>query len=309
MNLLITTKCNLDCSYCFAGAHLKSAFPQEMSLEEVLRVITRMDPDRDWVRLMGGEPTLHSQYPEIIQLLKIRGFKVVVFTNGLQSILRETKPYLPDRILLNLNDLSWYSKPHRKSIIDNLSDLDSRIGLAYTILTPNFDLSAHQELIKTHGLQPVLRIGLAQPSLGGDNDYLPDADLPAAHAGVVAWAKRLSLDGIRLSFDCGFMRCLFNDADMEDLIRARAAARFDCSPAIDVGPGLITWRCLALSEQIGPSWLEFDSEDDARAWFNGHDAPPQALCLHCYDWESGYCKGGCRARSQVRLVNNDDNYG
>ena len=234
-------------------------------------LVSTLTPGKDPVRLMGGEPTLHSQYLEIIRLLKSQNYHVVVFTNGLRKILRETSPCLPDRILVNVNDWEIYSSAQRAAICDNLSFFGARAGLAYTILESQFDLSIHRALILENQLQPVIRLGLAQPIIGGDNAYLPDSTLPEVHKQVVTWAEMLANDGIRLSFDCGFIRRFFNDEDFEKLVRAHTMLRFDCTPNIDVAPGLRVMRCFAFSEFERLSWRDFDNIQQLNDWFLRQD--------------------------------------
>lgn len=272
-----------------------------MTLSELELLLSAFDPSCDPVRLMGGEPTLHSHYPEIIKLLKNRGFYVVVFTNGLHKILRNT-PQLPDKILLNLNDWTSYSIGQQLAIRANLSALGERIGLAYTILRPVFDLSMHRHLILEEGLLPAIRLGLAQPVIGGDNAYLSDVDLPEAHRAVVHWAKAFSDDGIRLSLDCGFMRCYFSDADIEDLVRAGTVLNFECLPTLDVGPGLQVWRCFAFSGSEGVPWGAFGEEGRLREWFTSKDAHNGVECIDCVHRVNNWCKGGCLARSMNQSV-------
>ena len=307
MNLLITTVCNLDCPYCFAGSLRKRKGSQqkgmgkrEMSRAELDRVVSSLDPEVDPVRLMGGEPTLHSEYPEILRFLKMRGFQVVVFTNGTQSVLHQTAPFLPDRILLNLNARDFYPEFQIQTILENLILLGERVELGYTVTSPDFDLDWIRQLILAQGLQPRIRLGLAQPVLGGDNVYLPDADLPEAHAGVARWAKHLAGDGIRLSLDCGFMRCHFSEAELNDLIRAGTALRFDCSPAVDVGPGLETWRCYAFTQQKGLDGSDFKGEKACKEWFAQQEIMINPACTHCQHLRSGWCQGGCRARTIMK---------
>jgi len=270
-----------------------------MTLSEVETILTVLDPDRDEVRLMGGEPTLHAQYPQILSVIKRKGYRVVVFSNGLSSSLRCT-PDLPDRILLNLNDWSEYTLAQQKAIRANLSSLSGQTSLGYTIQHPAFNLSMHRRLILEEGLQPVIRMGLAQPVLGGDNTYLPDADLPRAHQSVVEWAKSLAADGIRLSMDCGFMRCMFDDADIETLVRAGAVLNFDCSPTLDVGPGLRVWRCFAFTAGPGVGWDVFENPEKLRAWFAKQDTSREDVCSDCEYYAIGWCRGGCWARRVIQ---------
>ncbi len=271
-----------------------------MTLTELESILVSLDPSKDWVRLMGGEPTLHTQYPQVIQMVKERGFKVVVFTNGLHPVLRKTEPDLPDRVLVNLNDWSSYGTSQQDAIRKNLSALGDRAGLAYTILHPAFDLSMHRQLVMSAGLQPGIRLGLAQPILGGDNVYLKDADLQAAHQSVVRWAQRLSTDGIRLSLDCGFMRCQFTDDDIETLVRAGTVLNFDCSPILDVGPELQVWRCLAFSASPGVAWSAFEGLAQLNDWFAAREDEWDRDYGQCDVDARDWCRGGCLARRIIK---------
>jgi organic radical activating enzyme len=300
LNIILTTDCSLDCPYCFTRS-LRTQLPRhEMTFSELQTILDAVSPARDTIRLMGGEPTLHPQYSKIIKLIKERGYQVIVFTNGLQSVLRETKPCLPDKILLNLNDWSTYSPAQQSAIQDNLSALGKRVGLGYTILKASFDLSMHRKLILEYGLQTVIRLGLAQPVVDGDNAYLPNDDLTAAHQALVKWAKKLSSDDIRLSMDCGFMRCQYNDADIEALVRAGTVLNFDCAPTLDIGPGLRVWRCFAFSSSPGVSWSEFEGLEQMRARFEAEDAAYRNVCGDCEYHLNGWCRGGCLARRVIQ---------
>ncbi|MDY6866666.1 MAG: radical SAM protein [Chloroflexota bacterium] len=318
LNILLTTDCSLDCPYCFARPLCAQPSRRELTFSELQTILDILNPERDVVRLMGGEPTLHSQYPEFIKLIKERRFQVVVFTNGLQSVLRETMPDLPDEILLNLNDWSTYTRGQQRAINDNLSALGKRVGLGYTILNPSFDLSMHRKLILAYDLQPLIRLGLAQPVIGSDNAYLLNEDLPAAHQALVGWAKVLSADGLRLSMDCGFMRCLYKEADIEALVRAGTVLNFDCTPTLDVGPGLKVWRCFAFSNNPGVNWSDFETLEELQAWFDAEDSENIHVYDNCEHHLKGWCRGGCLARriigdkaeiGNIDQMNNKENVG
>jgi hypothetical protein len=305
MNILLTLDCNLDCAYCFARARRAVSAGQEMTLAALESLLTSMDPAVDEVRLMGGEPTLHSRYPEVMRLVKSFGFDVTVFTNGTQAILHQTVPDLPDTVLLNLNDRRTYSESQWNAILDNLEVLGNRAGLGYTITRPDIDLGEHARLIQHYGLKPMIRIGLAQPVLDGGNTYLPDDALPAAHQSVVHWADRLAAEGIRLNFDCGFTRCHFSEKEIERLVRANAALRFICRPSVDVGPGLQTWRCFAFSAKPGVDWRRFQSVEQAQTWFARQNHVSASECTDCSDHRSGWCQGGCLARRVIRSTQDE----
>jgi hypothetical protein len=303
MNILLTTACNLDCSYCFAQSLRERPGSQEMKLRELEWLLFDwLNPNVNEARFMGGEPTLHSRYAEALRMALSYGYIVTVFTNGTREALRQTTPDRPYRVLMNLNDWSFYSQGQRNEILNNLSALHEKVSLGYTITRPEFDLSTHRRLIREYGLRPVIRLGLAQPVIGGANAALPDEELAASYASIAEWATRLAADGIRLNFDCGFRRCLLDDSQIEALIRAGTILRFDCSPALDVGPGLQAWRCLAFSAGPGVDLRRFGSLASAQEWFERRDiylGPERdSYARH----QSGWCKGGCLARQMIRAT-------
>lgn len=78
----ITYQCNLDCKFCYAQANQRKE--PDPSLEEIL---TRIEGFTGaYIYLGGGEPTLREDLFEIIHRLKIRGYHVVLMTNGLKLV-------------------------------------------------------------------------------------------------------------------------------------------------------------------------------------------------------------------------------
>lgn len=85
----ITARCNLDCTYCFAGASADSPpakRPPDPDLDTLSRLLDRVyqvSPDAN-LQLSGGEPTLRKDLPQIIAAARQTGFRFVqVNTNGL----------------------------------------------------------------------------------------------------------------------------------------------------------------------------------------------------------------------------------
>lgn len=65
----ITNACNISCSNCtrFVGHHRKPFF---MDLETVARAIESLEGYQEQIGIMGGEPALHPQFPEICKLVR-----------------------------------------------------------------------------------------------------------------------------------------------------------------------------------------------------------------------------------------------
>lgn len=80
----ITQRCNLECPVCFADAGSDFAEP---TVEEILE---RMPPQRTKTRqnavLLGGEPTLREDLPDLIRGISEKGFIPRLSTNGLRLV-------------------------------------------------------------------------------------------------------------------------------------------------------------------------------------------------------------------------------
>ena len=86
-----TAKCNLACEGCYR-ANVDAHKP----LEEIARDLDVFAKFRtfDGVSIAGGDPLTHPQVAEIVALVKQRGYKPVINTNGLalsEELLRELK--------------------------------------------------------------------------------------------------------------------------------------------------------------------------------------------------------------------------
>ena len=108
-NLSLTTECNRHCRYCFARPVFRSQvtnakhMPPEI-FERALDFLKRSNIDQ--VRLLGGEPTLHPQFPQFVEKVKEHGLRLLVFSNGFipEQALRclEKTPVEQTTILINV---------------------------------------------------------------------------------------------------------------------------------------------------------------------------------------------------------------
>ncbi|MBI5885427.1 MAG: radical SAM protein [Deltaproteobacteria bacterium] len=85
-NVDITGRCNLSCSVCFADSNTS---PYQPEFEEVLGMLRNLRERRpapaEAVQFMGGEPTIHPRFIEIIKAARDLGFKhIQTATNGIK---------------------------------------------------------------------------------------------------------------------------------------------------------------------------------------------------------------------------------
>lgn len=87
--LEITNKCNLHCDGCYRRDSSLS-----MSLDEIENNLDEMASHRtfDSVSLAGGDPLLHPDISQIVNLISEKGWKIRIYTNGMtldENLLRE----------------------------------------------------------------------------------------------------------------------------------------------------------------------------------------------------------------------------
>jgi uncharacterized radical SAM superfamily Fe-S cluster-containing enzyme len=83
----VNSSCNLDCPICFADSgHQPDGFA--LTLEQVSFMVDRFvaaEGEPEVLQLSGGEPSIHPQIVEFMELAKARGIRVVMLnTNGLR---------------------------------------------------------------------------------------------------------------------------------------------------------------------------------------------------------------------------------
>jgi uncharacterized radical SAM superfamily Fe-S cluster-containing enzyme len=169
--LNVTSRCNLNCRYCFADQGSSNDDPTFEEIRESLFNLT--EKGKTLVQLSGGEPTMRNDLPEIIKAAKEAGAKYVQLnTNGIR--LSEDKQYVKE---LNDAGLSFVfmqfdgtedtiyenlrGRPLLKikqKAIENCSDFNIGVTLVPTIV--------HD--INTHNIGEILRFAISKvPNVRG----------------------------------------------------------------------------------------------------------------------------------------------
>ena len=81
VNITLTTRCNLDCPYCF-NADNRVGRVDELGLDEYRSLAARWAPHRPGIFLSGGEPFAREDLVEVVTAFKRRGVPIGVVTNG-----------------------------------------------------------------------------------------------------------------------------------------------------------------------------------------------------------------------------------
>jgi 7,8-dihydro-6-hydroxymethylpterin dimethyltransferase len=99
----VTDSCNLRCPVCYAGSGPERLQHRSLALiEKMFDAVVRNEGHPDVVQISGGEPTLHPDFFEIIELAKARPIRhLMVNTNGIriaqdEEFMRRMAEAMPD---------------------------------------------------------------------------------------------------------------------------------------------------------------------------------------------------------------------
>ncbi len=314
-NLIIDDVCNLKCPYCFAqdyreGQVTSDHFLSLEAFEARLDFLERSGIEQ--VRLLGGEPTLHPNFETMIELVRVRGKKLLVFSNGLmpEKALTCLENLSPEdcTVIINIVEPAGVGSTRRihQRQLATLRRLGKRASPGFTIYHRNFKPDFLLLAVTETNCQFCLRLGLAQPCLSGVNQYLYPHEYQVVGRKIIELVLAAAPLGISLSFDCGFVRCMFTEEELGILKTVKADFGWHCSPVLDIDLAgqalhcypLFDFQHLALTDQLDASTLRKTFEALTRPY------RPSGIfkaCSGCHFKLSGECPGGCLATTMRRF--------
>ncbi|MBN2149511.1 MAG: radical SAM protein [Anaerolineales bacterium] len=317
-NLVIATPCDMGCAYCFAAELRRNGDPPFISLADFdsrLNFLQRSGIPQ--ARFIGGEPSLHPHFPELVQRARQAGLSVIVFSHGLMPpTALECLMALPPEactVLVNMNASNLPTGPtHQEHAarIETLRLLGSRALPGYTVTSPAFDLTFLLSAIQQSACQQKIRLGLANPILKGSNHFLHPRQYRFVGQKIASFAPIAAEAGVRLEFDCGFVRCMFDNREMDTLIRAHVDIGFHCSPIVEITTSGNALHCFALGSQFA---LQLEPREmcaclaaDLRTEIVQRSAPYRLAgiyreCSNCIFKERDECSGGCLSHTLRRF--------
>jgi radical SAM protein with 4Fe4S-binding SPASM domain len=324
VNLIITDSCNRSCPYCFARGQVDlegDPGPRRetryIRLDDVDYYLGFLEASAErQLKLLGGEPSIHPELPEIVRRGLARGLSVTVFTNGLwnERLCQFVRGCTDERLsfLFNINEGSQQRPVETRLQRRALAIAGSRGQIGFNIHREDFDLLPLADLIDEFGLRREIRLGLAHPIVGVENACLSNAQLPAMGRSLVAQLTLLEGRDVLGALDCGFPLCVFEGDDLATAVRALTASPLSvCNVIIDVGPDLKVWPCFPLSQTLITDLRDFRNRDELLAHYSRTLAPLRSMgsmdeCIGCKYLRRGQCSGGCLARGIVRWQSEGD---
>ena len=109
-----TTFCQLKCPNCYRGCDRADHKPEHRDLDDVKAEVEKFIIDRNvqTISIAGGEPLLYPFLDELVDYIKSKKLKVMIFTNGVllnEKRLEELKNLGVDQIVLHID--SYQNRP------------------------------------------------------------------------------------------------------------------------------------------------------------------------------------------------------
>ena len=317
-NLIVSRRCNQRCAYCFAEDELSAArektsrqadfIPMEV-FEQRLDYLDRSGITQ--ARFLGGEPTLHPRFAELVHRARARNKTVVVFSNGLMpDASLEALLDLPDEcggVIMNVTNMGDADKTdstlRRKYV---LTQLGVKAQPGCTIYRTDQDLDFLIGLIIDCACKRAIRVGLAQPVMDGRNQYLPTRDYQKVGERLYQFAIRAAREGIKIELDCGFVRCMFSEKTLAGLEERNAGLGWHCNPIIDIDVDGKAFHCFPLAGKYWSNLQLVDTASSLREAFLQRTMPYRQAgiykaCSSCSYKINQVCSGGCLANTIKRF--------
>lgn len=307
INIFVTYRCNLSCSYCFAK-ELYSEYPADLDEEKFSRLLEWMqDVSLPAAAFIGGEPTQHPDLPDMVRRTAESGISTVLFTNGIfpGELLDELLPHVSN-FVVNYNDPSMYADRQAQRLHSNLERIaasDARLTFSKNFSSRYTEYDYLLEGAEKYGVSSI-RYDISRPSISGTNDHFTDDDTRTVISHIVRFVKACEERSIKTGLDCSVRLCDLKVEDRNYLERVSMKFSGVCHPSIDVHPDLSASYCLPMRDVSVPDVTEFASSD-ALMWHFAERVRPirqanvSSDCLDCKDFMRR-CQGGCMALRRAR---------
>lgn len=321
-NVLLTDYCNRHCDYCFASGKIDRTTGETVpskgrsismeNLAKVVEFLKKNNPHGSFSAL-GGEPTLHPKFNEVIDYINDNGLNIKMFSNGIISddklahIARKKKEQI--HLIVNLNHPDESPKAQWEKTMKTFETIPDKVSVGFNIYKKDFDAEFLVDIINRYGLEKRVRLGLSQPVYGAKNEFIPIEEYVDISEKIVNLAKKCYASGIFVGLDCGFVLCMFTELQVGTLLCNGCRPTFQCDPIVDIGPDLDIWHCFPLSQVMNVKMTDYSDRQEIVDYYNSKTFAYRSIgamdkCLGCAHLKNGLCRGGCLSHTMSAFKSN-----
>lgn len=309
-NIVINSKCNLKCTYCFANEYINNN-DSRITKDELTKILNFIIPSPiNRIGIIGGEPTLHPDFDSIVRTVAERalpkGKRVTVFTNGILIGEHSHVVHKNVGILVNINHPESIGNQKWNRLVSSIDTF----ALANKLQALTFGINIYKDLKDTDFIFDMLkeykknfvRVSYVVPNrnvkFADKDNYYREAKNPFIEFCSNAYNNR-----IKIGIDCNTIpKCYFDDEELE-LIQKVSAMPLNsfCEPVIDITPDFKCTACFGNYKQY--NMREFDNLSDIRRFLYYQMLKQSEIntstseCKKCKMAKNMACQGGCLAFS------------
>lgn len=259
-NILLTNHCNQHCPFCFAQKEMKTSETKDMSVQDFKWLVKLLKKNGvNDLRLMGGEPTIHPQFPEVLEI-GIKHFRrVLIFSNGLipEKSHRSIQKNL-EKLEFNFNIATpiFTNQEKRQDIIKKISNLSARSksSVAFTVFDMGQD---YAQLLSVFEPKTLANLGVAfsfAKSLYGSKPAFTQDQYLDLGEKIVKTTRDIYDLGVRdIYIECGLKKSMFNQKQINYLQERTVIRGWGCSgkwSSFDITADLSVIPCFPFYKEI-----------------------------------------------------------
>ncbi|MBU0683490.1 MAG: radical SAM protein [Candidatus Omnitrophica bacterium] len=223
LRVATTYQCNVNCSFCYAQC-LREEFKRHMSLDD-FEFLVKWAKSQGWksFRLLGGEPTFHPYFKDILDIARRERLTISISTNGLFD--REVNTLLNRDLIesINFSYPQTQRTPEKKDLFcANIKNAISKgIPVVGSWIIYFDDEDGWREIVdlaKRYQNKITLRFSMALP---GKREDLSPADLKQNLRKIVKQILNISSycyqNRVLFFFYRPLLLCMFNKSELDFL--------------------------------------------------------------------------------------------
>lgn len=326
--VVLTDKCNLKCPYCIASDYVNQHGPGFITKDAFLEIIKFIAKTDSSIGFFGGEPTIHPQFLEFVDLaLGTTNKGITIFTNG--TTLKDWYRVLLDNrvgLLVNVNSkkdtgVKFFEDLKEGLTLVNNVKATSRVKLGLNIFEEDQDFSDFWEAWECCP-NPSIRLGVVCPN-----------DDSKRSENIIQYYKRIAPTMMKFLRECvsrgamfefdgnSFPICSLSEEDKNEfefaandfvnktgiLIRNKIYGS-SCYPTPVVRQDKSVMRCLGMSDALTSTINDFEDMQEVERYFYQNidkvmmHIPFSEECTSCELWYQGECYGGCLGFQKNKFI-------
>lgn len=331
-NIILTNNCNLKCPYCFAN-NLKNTEIEYISLKNFKIALNFIEQTENHIGLIGGEPTIHHQFNEILNIIKNdKKIKAcTIYTNGVYinnfiEDIKNEKFYL----LINCNTQNDMGVNFSEQLYKNIELISKtkkhylkKTALGFNFYEKNIDYEFIIDIIKKYSFKQI-RVSPTIPNNLNKNEDVSIESLKEIKIALFEFFKELDSLNILPYYDCNNIPiCLLTENDKLFLERLKNKynnkiynfnlfTKSLCHPVIDILPNLSVIRCFGTSDITQIKLENFQNLNELKKYYTNKfdglavNIPTFIECKNCENFHKAICSSGCLTykKSKIQSIKN-----